>query len=85
MAELRLIEAGDLAPGDVWVGDGTRLEVAAVAQEPGLFQPWGSGRSAPMVAMQAVKITGKLTRPGMHGPFLGQWTLQEDQPLEVER
>ena len=79
------ILAKDIKPGDVWLGDGTELAVHDRDDARGFFIPWGSAKTTKPVEMGAVRIFGKLTGPQYDKPFIGTWTLQEDQPLEVRR
>lgn len=89
MTEVVTIEARDVRVGDVWLGeDGVRLEVIWVNTSPQVlpepFIPWEKGRNHPPVLMRPVVITGNLLRPD-EKPWRGNWTLQPDMPIEVER
>lgn len=80
------ITAAELQQGDVWLGeDGVKLRVQ---QRPlprrSQFIPWERGRNQPAVPMDAITVTGLLSRPG-HDTYAGRWTLQADMPIEVER
>lgn len=93
--ETIVIEARDLRPSDVWLGDKTELTVNGVRLESNWkFVPWAAAKNAPAVEMQAVQITGTLRRYNtwvdehdkvLAEAYTGTWTLQADQPLEVRR
>lgn len=69
----------------MWLGDETELAVHDVDMGSGFFIPWGSGKTTTPVEMKAIRIFGKLSGEQYEKPFVGTWTLQEDQPLEVRR
>ncbi len=84
--ETTRITAEDLRVGDVWVSEHARLTVEGLQVQDGwLFAPWGAGRLSPPVAMTAVQVAGTIERDDVEKPFSGTWTLQADQPLDVER
>lgn len=78
------ILAEELQANDVWLGEHATLQVDEVTEMNGIFIPWGQSKTTSPEPMIAIVVRGVLTDENGKR-FIGQWTLQADQPLEVRR
>jgi hypothetical protein len=82
------ITAGELCEGDRWLGetDDTYMVVGSVftQQHAELRVPWNAGRVAEPIWLEIIRFEGTMFRNDVK-QFVGSYSLQTDQPIEVLR
>lgn len=79
------IPARDIQEGDVWLGDGHTMRILKILRREQRFAvPFDGPRAAPPRAIVHIGVQAEFSNGEKH-PYRGQYTLQGDMFIEVER